>query len=113
MPPTLFAGTGGGVFQSTNAGASWTASSTSLNVRVVAHDPTNAQVVYAGTDAGGVFTSLDGGATFIASNAGLGNRNVRALVPAPTTAGTLYAGTAGGGFFSYPDAYRRGCCGWS
>jgi photosystem II stability/assembly factor-like uncharacterized protein len=55
-PSTLYAGTnGGGVFQSTNSGASWSAVNTgltNLTVNALAINPVNPRVVYAGTQAG-------------------------------------------------------------
>ena len=55
---TLYAGTGGGVFKSTNAGGSWSAINTGLtntSVFSLAIDPTNGSTLYAGTYGGGVF----------------------------------------------------------
>jgi hypothetical protein len=62
-PATLYAGTDGGVFKSTNGGASWRAASTGLTyitVRSLALDPATPTTVYAGTN-GGMFKSTNGG----------------------------------------------------
>ena len=51
------AGTVAGVFRSTDHGASWTAASSGLGdlfVRALVLDPSNAQVVYAGTGGGAI-----------------------------------------------------------
>jgi len=56
-PSTLYAGTyGGGVFQSTNSGGSWSAVNTglsgdALSVHALAIDPATPSTLYAGTDA--------------------------------------------------------------
>ncbi len=57
-PSTLYAGTpGGGVFTSTDSGATWAAANNGLTCQVVsslAIDPANPANLYAGTDGGGV-----------------------------------------------------------
>jgi hypothetical protein len=57
-PSTLYAGTYGGVYQSTDGGGSWRAYNTGLSVRWVtslAFDPSTPANLYAGTYGGGVF----------------------------------------------------------
>jgi len=58
-PSIIYAGTyGGGVFESTNGGASWSAINsglTNLDVLALAIDPKNPSIIYAGTYGGGVF----------------------------------------------------------
>ena len=58
-PDTLYAGTdGGGVFESTNGGANWTAMNTGLTNTVVlslALNPLTSDTLYAGSWGGGVF----------------------------------------------------------
>jgi len=77
-PSTMFAGSvGGGIWKTTNAGASWTPVDdfmASLSVSSIVFDPVNAGVLYAGTGEGygnsdalrgaGIFRSVDGGATW-------------------------------------------------
>ena len=63
----VFAGTrNGGVFRSSDGGATWMASPDMVNtdVRRVAVDPTNPKHVLAGTNDGGLWASRDGGVTF-------------------------------------------------
>src|SRR5262249_29999223 len=70
---TLYAGTGGGVYKSTDGGRQWTAMNTGLadrNVEVVVIDPHTPTILYAGTY-GGVFKSSDGGGSWIPINTGL------------------------------------------
>lgn len=60
---TLYAGTGGGVYKSTDRGKQWTAMSTGLadqNVEAIAIDPHTPTILYVGTY-GGVFKSTNGG----------------------------------------------------
>jgi len=77
-PSTMFAGSvGGGIWKTTNAGASWAPVDdfmASLSVSSIVFDPTNASVLYAGTGEGygnsdalpgaGIFRSADGGGTW-------------------------------------------------
>src|SRR2546422_1378767 len=70
-PTTLYAGTnGGGVFKSTNLGASWSAVNTGLTspgVLALAVDPATPTILYAGTGGAGgafVFMSTDGGGSW-------------------------------------------------
>ena len=56
----VYAGTTGGVFQSTNAGGSWTAVNTGLpflTVRALALDPTGASTIFASLVSGSVWQS--------------------------------------------------------
>jgi len=77
-PSTMFAGSvGGGIWKTTDAGASWAPVDdfmASLSVSSIVFDPSNASVLYAGTGEGygnadalrgaGIFKSVDGGATW-------------------------------------------------
>ncbi|TMB54003.1 MAG: hypothetical protein E6J60_09060 [Deltaproteobacteria bacterium] len=105
-PSTLYAGTqGGGVFESTNAGANWTAVSTGLTntkVSALAIDPTTPSTLYAGTDGGGVFQSTNGGTSWTAINTGLTNLSVHTFAINPVTPSTVYAGTNGDSVFVLP-----------
>ena len=62
-PATLY-GTRFGIFKSVNGGASWRPINIGLTTRfveVLAIDPTNPTIIYAGTHGGGVFKSTNGG----------------------------------------------------
>jgi len=60
-------------------------------------DPTNPQVVYAGTEGPGAVKTTDGGATWIGVNDGLIWNRVRALAFEPGNPATIYAGTLSDG----------------
>ena len=110
---TLYAGTAdGGVFKSTDSGATWFAVNAGLTnpiahvnpvVRALVVDPTTPTTLYAGTY-DGVFKSTDSAGTWVQANTGLTYRGVDALILDPTTPTTLYAGTFGGGVFKSTDS---------
>ena len=77
-PGTLYAGTqgggmfrSGGVFKSTDGGATWSAANDGLpmnaQVQTLAIDPATPRTLYAGTADGSVFRSTNGGATWSAA----------------------------------------------
>ena len=95
----LFAGTGRGVFRSTNNGASWAAATDGqddvvFSLAIIGTD------IYAGTDERGVFRSVDDGASWTEVNSGLTNSIILSLAVSDTT---LFAGTGGGGVFRSID----------
>ena len=58
-PATLYAGTTGGVFKSTDGGGRWSPINlglTATNVSALAIDPATPTIVYAGTVGGGAFS---------------------------------------------------------
>jgi len=100
-----------GVYMTTNGGANWSATTLTANVRVLAMDPSNPSVLYAGADAasGLLWKSTDAGATWcdcqLVSSALDASSIVSALVVSKanpqaiylaTTAGPLYKSTDGG-----------------
>ena len=108
-PSTLYAGTTGGVFKSTDMGVSRAAINhvTNLAVFALAIDPTNPSTLYAGTTFGGVFKSTDMGASWAAINRGLTFHDVYALAVDPTNTRILYAGTHTGGMFKSTNMTAR------
>ena len=107
-PNILYAGAAdGGVLKSTNAGVNWTPlfdDQPSLSIGAVAVDPTNDNVVYAGTgeanssgdsyDGFGVVKSTNGGITWF--SLGLGEtRHIGKIVIDPQHPGTLYVAAMG------------------
>ncbi|HYX21174.1 MAG TPA: hypothetical protein VFA98_10060, partial [Thermoanaerobaculia bacterium] len=101
---TIYAGTNGGLFRSTDSGLTFgTAAAvglTATGIRALLFDPASPSTVYAGTD-GGVFVSMDRGASWTPMNAGLGGVTVNALARAPGPGGALYAATEGAGVYVF------------
>jgi photosystem II stability/assembly factor-like uncharacterized protein len=90
-PSTLYVGTNGGIYKSTNAGATWTLANALSSPQVLALDSLTPSTLYAGTLSNGVFVSKDSGASWTAINTGLPALRIRALALDPS--GTnLYAG---------------------
>jgi photosystem II stability/assembly factor-like uncharacterized protein len=95
-PDTIYAGTDGGAFKSTDGGATWIAINSGLtntHVNTLAINPTNTSIIYAGTD-GGIFKSANGGGSWSAS--GLANTHINVLAIDPSDPNFIYAGTNGG-----------------
>lgn len=100
---SVYAGTGQGLFKSTDGGTSWAAAtlpnSYQSNVSSVLIDPTSPAIVYAATDAG-VFRTVDAGANWVTVNAGLSELGVGNITLDPTGSSTLYAAVVGGSLWS-------------
>jgi hypothetical protein len=76
----VVAGTDKGVFVSTDAGATWTATPLSgIRVWAVGFDARDATRLFAGTDGHGVEISTNAGATWTAASTGLPDRTVRSF----------------------------------
>ena len=103
---TVYAGTTEGLYQTTNAGASWQRlTGPDVIVNDVYVDPTNNKHVLLATDRSGVLLSVNGGASFVAANDGFSQRQVEALLVDSRNPNTIYAGvlndkTYGGVFVS-------------
>ena len=98
-PRIVYAATqGGGVFKSTDGGATWAARSTGLTNRFNASMEVNGIAVvsetllYAATN-GGVHTSGDAGATWTLTTSGIETWSVRAVTVSPDNPSVLYAAT--------------------
>ena len=107
-PNTIYAGTFNGPYRSTDAGATWTKTSTtglsgSLFFVSMAVDPTNSQVVYVGSQSGGLRKSSNGGDSWTNVNIPLNNSTVSSIVFDPVTPSTMYVG-AGNGVFRSTDS---------
>jgi hypothetical protein len=111
-PSIIFVGAaGGGLWQTTNGGTSWTTSTDNLPVTAcsdLAIDPTNPNIMYLATGGGddvlsafpqpsdGVYKSTDGGATWVPSGLGFTlnqGRVVHKIVLDPTNSQIVFAAT--------------------
>src|SRR5262249_2816167 len=92
---TVYAGAIGGIFKSTDGGASWAASRSGLpphdSVSALAIDPRDPSTIYLGTLNRCVFKSVDGGRSWRPSAPGLDSASVVSLAVDPHNAGTVYA----------------------
>ena len=105
-PDTLYAGTNGGMFRSTNGGGAWHPANAGINPATIGAlilVQTQSSVLYAGTTAG-VFRTINGANNWVLSNTGLTTLNVQALAVNPANSGIVYAGTRGGGVFKSVNA---------
>ena len=105
-PSTLYAGTDGALYRSTDRGANWTAVNTGSVGEVVYSvviDPATPSTVYAGISPG-VYRSTDRGEHWTVLNTGLTDRSVNLLAIDPVTPSTLYAAT----FYSLYRSTDRG-----
>jgi photosystem II stability/assembly factor-like uncharacterized protein len=105
----------GGVFKSTDGGATWNSIGLSGAVNVLALDPTHPSVVYAATEGNysapqgfrGLFKTNDGGASWTSINNGLasllGVGSVTSMAIDPANFNAVYIGTSGNGIFKSSD----------
>jgi photosystem II stability/assembly factor-like uncharacterized protein len=103
---TLYVGTYGGVYKSTDEGASFVQASAGLTgpVHSLAADPKSPGHLVAGTPGGGAFETRDGGGSWVPSS-GLSSTDVSALAFDPGVAGNVLGGT-GDGFSTSSDGGR-------
>lgn len=105
---TFLAGTYfGGVYRTTDRGASWAhvpGALATASVFAVAFDASTPGVVYAGTYGEGVYKSLDGGLTWAPRNVGLTDLTVQAVAVDPFDGSRVIALTNAGPFLSADGA---------
>jgi len=110
-PTTLYAGTNGGLFKSTDSGTTWTALNSALGaaaanlsqISVLAIDPTISTILYLSPYPGRIFKSSDGAVSWLALNSGWSNAGIEALVIDPKTPTSLYAVIYMAGIFKSTD----------
>jgi hypothetical protein len=99
----LFAGTAGGVFRSTDGGASWSAANKGLPGTWIEGFVIFGPDLFAGTTEG-VFRSTDNGATWVESNTGLGTSPHVAVMSLALLGTDLFAGTDEEGVYVSSDS---------
>ncbi|MEW6368699.1 MAG: hypothetical protein AB1714_29065 [Acidobacteriota bacterium] len=115
----LYAGTLLGVYKTTDGGAAWRQCASGVlgqtSVTSVAVDPTDSNVVYAGTWNKGVFRSANAGGAWTPSRAGMGSSwSVSSFAINPTNPKMVYASTIGAHIFQSSDGgkkWKRNCSG--
>ncbi len=114
-PKTVFAMTTVGICKSVDGAASWKAleatrkgkldifSTRDVSVRAIAVDPSNSEIVYAGSKAGRLFKSSDGGETWskLLDNAAAPVSFISIPEKSPST---IFVSTLGGGLLKSEDA---------
>ena len=108
MANTLYAGTiGQSVWRSTDIGKTWHRVSNGMfpeaDIRAIVVDPTDSNVLYAGTEKGIVKTT-DGGNNWAQLPSEMDSREVWALAIHPTEPDILFAGTCPSAFYKTTDA---------
>jgi hypothetical protein len=106
-------GPGGGILESTNAGASWTelanAQFDQESFGTLLIDPTNAQTLYVsawwGTSPGGVYKSTNGGQTWTNTTGSIFSGSASDIGLVPGSPSTLYAGLVYGATASQNGVY--------
>jgi photosystem II stability/assembly factor-like uncharacterized protein len=107
----VLVGTWSTLYESTNAGASFTATPIQTNAFAAGFDPTDPKTVYVGTQVAGVYKSLDGAMTWATSNGTITpwqtpvgtDIDVGSLVVDPSAPQTIYIGTSGQGVYKSTD----------
>jgi large repetitive protein len=87
------------VYRSTNAGASWSLSSTGLSqgINWIAASPTTGSLFAGSSSKAGVFRTTDGATTWTSQNSGLRGLGISALTTALNVPQTIIAGANSGG----------------
>lgn len=102
-PGTLYASCAyNGIYKSVDSGASWRVVNAAISNAVLAIDPVNPDVIYAGSF-GEVYRSVDGGITWEGTLHGLVDGYVEYLVIDPLHPRTLYAGVRYEGIYRTLD----------
>lgn len=102
---TVFAGTNGGLFLSTDGGETFPATpvqSITTRVTAIASDPVHEGTFYVGTQSEGLYKTIDNAETWSQVNEGLSDLYITTLVVSENTPQILYAGTNSG------EIYRTG-----
>jgi len=105
---TLYDGTVHGFFKSIDGGVTWNSAGAGLpatpDIISIAVDPTDSNIVFAGSDYLGLYLSTDGGADFAPANSGLSPSWITSIAFDPADHNTVYVSTLNQrGFFVSVD----------
>jgi len=105
---TLFLGTHSGLLKSNDDGQTWVpvalpGAAKGIDVMTLVADPSNPQILYAGTHERGVLRSRDGGKSWEEANTGLGGRDVHAMTINPNRPKVLHAWVVDKGLYRTTD----------
>jgi len=100
---TIFLGSGGGTYKSTNRGDVWTLVHSGYSVQALAVSPDFGTdgTVFSGLQLAGVYKTTDSGTTWNTANSGLPSTQIRSLAVSPGFAAdqTVFAGILGNGVY--------------
>jgi len=105
----VYAGTTGGLFKTTNSGASWSAADSGLldpNITALAIDPTETETVYCAAGSIGTFKTFTAGVRWIAVNLGQPRAVITSILVDPRFPTNVYAALSGLGVYMSDDAGR-------
>ncbi len=93
------------LFRSDDDGATWYPADTGMSgdLSVLGFDPTNANVLYAGTWQGNLFKSTDGAVSWTLVGSGLPGGEIRTIEVDPLAPSTVYTGAPPSGIFKSVD----------
>ncbi len=92
----IFAGTGNGIYKTTNNGTNWTAINSGLSNFEITSLAVSEPNIFTGTFEGGIFASSNDGANWIQANLGITDPHIYSLA---VSGANIYAGTMSGGAF--------------
>jgi photosystem II stability/assembly factor-like uncharacterized protein len=95
----VYAGINSGLFKSMDYGYSWNWI-LGGSFYALAVNPSDPEIIYAGTNSEGIYQSIDGGDNWEQINDGLTSLDIRAISVDPVNSNIVYAGTADGIFKS-------------
>ncbi len=94
----VYAGTGSGLFLSSDAGAAWSEASPNHDIYSIGVNPASSDMIYIGTNRG-IFVSSDDGVSWTSLNNNLINPYVNEIVFDPEDTEIMYVATSGDGVF--------------
>jgi photosystem II stability/assembly factor-like uncharacterized protein len=104
-PETLYATTVGGLYKSTDRGASWELTGlTSSSIADIAISPSDPERIYANENGNTILRSENGGDTWAAVDENLNSNNIRDLAVDESSSQIVYAATLGDGMFKSIDS---------